>query len=349
MSDALPLPPRPNLEQYKTLAKELVHAHESGEVSAWARRWLESLARHLNMEQSPYIGAMIDDGVDWLARHWKQRPGGLAEAQFLVARAHGFGSWTKFANHLESLRSDEGSPYERAADAIVEGDIETLRELLGERPGLVHKRSARDHHSTLLHYAAANGIEDFRQKTPRNIVEIAALLLDAGADVNAESDAYSGRSTTLGLAATSVHPEKAGVQIALMELLLDRGATLDGPDGRVNACLANGRAMAAEYLATRGAKVDLEGAAGLGWIEAVRELFSKGVTHDTLVGAFGWACQFGRTEVATFLLDHGVRSGEHMRYHEQTGLHWARWRRWADVSCLPGAGSRTEKGSASVT
>jgi len=71
-------------------------------------------------------------------------------------------------------------------------------------------RSTRDHHSTLLHYVSANGVEDFRQKTPPNIVEITNLLLDAGAEVDAESDAYGGGCTTLGLVATSVHPEQAG-------------------------------------------------------------------------------------------------------------------------------------------
>ena len=55
----------------------------------------------------------------------------------------------------------------------------------------------------LLHYVAANGVEDFRQKTPDNIVEIAELLLDAGAEVNAESNAYGGGCTALGLVATS--------------------------------------------------------------------------------------------------------------------------------------------------
>ena len=57
----------------------------------------------------------------------------------------------------------------------------------------------REHRSTLLHYVSANGVEDFRQKTPANIVEITRLLLKAGADVNAESESYGGRSTTLGL------------------------------------------------------------------------------------------------------------------------------------------------------
>src|SRR6476659_3282987 len=46
-TDALPLPPRANLEQYHNRAKGLLKACRSGDgaaVRAWARQWLESLA-----------------------------------------------------------------------------------------------------------------------------------------------------------------------------------------------------------------------------------------------------------------------------------------------------------------
>ena len=41
---ALPLPARPNVEQYRKLAKDLVKACKSGEPTAvrdWAVRWIE--------------------------------------------------------------------------------------------------------------------------------------------------------------------------------------------------------------------------------------------------------------------------------------------------------------------
>ena len=156
------------------------------------------------------------------------------------------------------------------------GDAATLDKLLASIPELARGRSTREHRSTLLHYVSANGVEDFRQKTPKNIVEITKLLLNAGADVNAESDAYGGRSTTLGLTATSCHPEEAGVQLPLMDLLIAHGATIDGPDGgsAVNGCLHNGRGEAAEYLANRGARLDLEAAAGVGRLDVVRSFFN---------------------------------------------------------------------------
>ncbi len=192
-------------------------------------------------------------------------------------------------------------------------------------------RSTREHRSTLLHYVSANGIEDFRQKTPTNIVEITKLLLNAGADVNAESDAYGGRSTTLGLTATSYHPQRAGVQIPLMELLIDHGAIIDGPDSgsAVNGCLHNGRGQAAEFFASRGARLDLEGAAGVGRLDVVKSFFKEDgslrppATQEQMKDGFAWACEFGRTSVVDFLLQRGMQMDAKLRHDGETGLHWA--------------------------
>src|SRR5205807_10229801 len=218
--------------------------------------------------------------------------GKLADAQLLIARAHGFASWPRFVKHVAELQY-AGSPdskFERAADAIVSGDIAALRRLLDETPELVRQRSSREHRSTLLHYVSANGIEDFRQRTPLNIVAITRLLLDSGADINAESDAYGGHSTTLGLVATSVHPEAAGVQIELMGLLLERGAIVERVPGEaVRACLANGRSLAARFLAGRGAHLDFQNAAGVGDLDRVKKLVAM-ASEQELAKGFLWAC-----------------------------------------------------------
>ncbi len=257
MSDALPLPPRPNLEQYKKLAKELQHASTSIDSSAirdWASGWLEAIARLEVKKITPAAGKEIEREARGIEQRWRkfrttQQPTArctLTDAQFFIAREHGFASWPKFARHVAALAvASPVSTFEAAADAIVTGDATTLKKLMNTNPELVRARSTREHRSTLLHYVSANGVEDFRQKTPKNIVEITKLLLEAGADVNAESDAYGGGSTTLGLAATSVHPESAGVQIELLQTLLDHGATI----GRtaVRDCLANGCGEAAEF------------------------------------------------------------------------------------------------------
>jgi ankyrin repeat protein len=212
------------------------------------------------------------------------------------------------------------SSFESAADAIVAGDAATLERILAEDPELIRARSPRAHHATLLHYVGANGIEDERQKTPKNAVEILGILLRAGAEINARADMYGG-DTTLELVATSVHPVIAGVQKALMESLLDAGAALD-PGGRiVNLCLANGRGPAAEFLAARGARLDLEGAAGVGRLDLVEALF-PGATSTQVQSGLNWACEYGRDRVVLFLLDHGADLSARDR-NGQTAMHWA--------------------------
>ncbi|HKE29288.1 MAG TPA: ankyrin repeat domain-containing protein [Bryobacteraceae bacterium] len=349
MSDVLPLPPCPNIEQYKKLARDFQHACKSGgpgAVREWAARWAEALARLQGRAEVP---SEIGADVERVERQWRDIQKSkeqasrctLAGAQFFVARCHGFASWPKFAKHLEALaRADSPvSHFESAVDAIVAGDIAALERLLRENPELVRTRSTREHRSTLLHYVSANGVEDFRQKAPRNIVEVTKILLDAGADVNAESDAYGGRSTTLGLTATSCHPEEAGVQLPLMDLLIRYGAVIDGPDGgsAVDACLHNGRGEAAEFFASRGARLDLEGAAGVGRLDVVRSFFSTDghlippTTPKQMTAAFAWACEFGRTSVVDFLLGQGIDIGLKLPHDRQTGLHWAAYGGHADT------------------
>jgi ankyrin repeat protein len=337
------LPPRPNLEQYKKLAKDLQHACKSADLGAvrlWVERSKETISRLHGVEVTAQVRNEIDKKAQQIEQRWHEFKKSnehagrctLAGAQLFLARAHGFASWPKFAGHVKELARENTavSNFETAVDAIVSGNAAKLKKLLGENPELVRMRSTREHHSTLLHYVSANGVEDFRQKSPKNIVEIAKLLLDSGADVNTESDAYGGRSTTLGLTATSIHPENAGVQISLLELLIDRGATIDAPDGgsAVVGCLRNGRGAAAGYLASRGARLDLEGAAGVGRLDEVQSFFNPDgslkppVSETQMIYGLGWACEFGHTAVVDFLLRKGVKVDAKLRRGE-TALHWA--------------------------
>jgi ankyrin repeat protein len=349
MSDALPLPPRPNLEQYKKLAKDFQQACKSsdpGAIRDWAARWAETIARLRGLDITSEVQRQIDGDARAIERRWREFKETneratrctLADSQFFVARGHGFASWPKFARHLEALARANSpvSTFEAAVDAIVSGDLARLEKLLSEHPELAHARSTREHRSTLLHYVSANGVEDFRQKTPKNIVEITKLLLNAGADVNAESDAYGGGSTTLGLVATSIHPKQAGVQIPLMQILIDYGARMDQPSA-VTSCLANGQSEAAEFFASRGAPLDLEGAAALGQLSVVKSFFDENgalkphANKEQMESGFLYACGYSRKEVVEFLLEKGIDPG--LRNSDgQTGLHWAAY--GADVDLV---------------
>jgi ankyrin repeat protein len=97
----------------------------------------------------------------------------------------------------------------------------------------------------------------------------------------------------------------------------------------VTGCLANGRGPAAEYLAARGAQLDLEGAAGIGRLDLVKDYFDADgrlkptATTKQMEAAFAWACEYGRTTVVDFLLDRGLPIDAAVRHDGQTGLHWA--------------------------
>ena len=348
--DALPLPPRPSLEQYKKRAKDLLKAARSPDPAAlrvWASDWIESLAQLSHLETSPQVPVRFAQWTEQLEKFARQelepvwgrthssvppsearRDPKLTAAQFVIARSHGFESWTRLARHLESV-ARAGSPistFEQSADAIVTGDLARLKKLLRAHPELTRARSTRQHQATLLHYIAANGVEGYRQKSPPNAVPIAELLLASGADVNATALLYGGDADTLGLVATSVHPQQAGVQLELLDLLLRHGASLHPMV--VNACLANGRRQSAEFLAFRGAQLDLEAAAGVGRLDLVKTFFdSQGnllpaATRIQMERGFLWASEYGRDEVVEFLLQRGVEVATQAQTG-QTALHWA--------------------------
>ena len=402
------LPARPNLDQYKKRAKELLKAAKVGDARAFA----------LMREHHPRLKKASDDEL-------RRATFALADAQLIVARWHGFESWPKFAKHIETITSESSSriwtraektlvdgdvatldamltrhgdmlrkgpvesswwgglapnyakgdaraiiarehdfeswdefaafaeamkdagstiaQFEAAVDAIVGGDIATLERLLRANPSLVRARSPRKHHSTLLHYVGSNGVEGFRQRTPKNIVKVAGVLLDAGANINATADMYGGGADTLGLAATSIHPVTAGVQNELMAFLLARGASVGGDQGLaawsklINGCHANGRPAAAEFLAARAQGLDLEAAAGVGRLDIVKTFFdangrlTSGATDKQLKDGFTWACEYGRSDVAEFLLQRGMDVAAKLKHHGQTGLHWAAYGGHADT------------------
>jgi hypothetical protein len=319
MSDALPLPPRPDLAQYKKLAKDLQHACRSADPAA-IRAWAARLHG---------VNEVYAEGVEQRWRRFVESrkvadPCALTRAQLFVAREHGFASWPKFSAALQELARDgsEVSIFERAADAVVTGDAATLRRLLAAHPELATARSAREHRSTLLHYCSANGVEDFRQKSPKNSVGIAAALLDAGADVNATSEAYGGGATVFGLTATSIHPAKAGVQIPLLELFVERGADVDLTDSSVMGCLDNGQPEAAAFFVRRGAPLNPISAAAIGNLDALARFIDEGADRQVLELGMLYAACFGRRDSVEFLLDRGIDAGAR-NDEAQTGLHWA--------------------------
>lgn len=328
------LPCRPRLAVYTSQARDLVKAFKTGKPGSLelARRFHpRAPGRPDTNDRNPITAAQLQQiGLD------------QEDAKFIVARSHQFASWDALQRHLAALNKPGSAVarFEAAVNAIIEGDSRALKKLLARNPDLIRARSSRIHRATLLHYTGANGVEGYRQKTPRNIVQIARMLLETGAEVDADFDYFElvgvyperAGSTTLGLAATSCHPAEAGVQIKLLDLLLDYGASPDGLRKGWNplvAALHNGRGEAAAHLAKRGAKLDLEGALGVGDVAAARKLAKRG-TRKQLEAGFMWACQYGHLAAVEFALGSGARIDA--RPHGETALHWAAFAGHAQIA-----------------
>ena len=367
-TDAIPLPPRPNLEQYRNRAKSLVKACASGDADAvrsWARQWIEALGQQFHNsgasgarargDSRRFTPEQVDREVEQIAKDARSsRLVGtdgdvsctLADAQLFLARLHDFVSWPKFVAHIEALSSDNSSDseFERAADAVVTGDIAALSAMLRKNPELVRARSARDHRATLLHYTAANGHEGYRQTTPKNAVDVARLLLEAGSEPDALAHMYGYDVTTMEMLVSSTHPADAGLQPALVDVLVDYGANPSGVDDNGSPVMTAFRfhyPLAADALVRRGARVDnVISAAALGrtgllddWVVdgatlAENVKLAKGpwprLRADPRVHlgyALTWAATWGRIGAVKLLLEKGVDpSGKD---DDATALHFA--------------------------
>lgn len=244
-----------------------------------------------------------------------------------VARFYGFRNWQELEEFVSAV-PDSDSPvwrFESAAEAVISGDTTALQELLDADPTLIHRRSMRSHHATLLHYVAANGVEQYRQKSPKNAPGVARLLLGAGSIPDATADMYGSPQTTLNMLVSSQPPALAEVQVPLVDVLLEFGADIELGCPLFTA-LAHGYPQAAENLVRRGAHVDdLPKAAGLGLLAETQRMLPP-ATAEQRHQALALAAQHGRLDVVRLLLDAGEdpsRYNPHGNHDHSTPLHQA--------------------------
>jgi ankyrin repeat protein len=276
----------------------------------------------------------LDDKIEWRPKfipdsEIRDAALSLDDARLTIARHYDFLDWPSLAAYVEAV-SQEGPvfEFESAVEAAVNGDLDALGSSLRRNPALVRARSNRIcnfdppvHRATLLHYVAANGVEGHRQRTTPNAVEIARALLEAGAEPDAGAGMYGGECTPMTLLVSSCHPANAGLQVPLVELLLDFGAAVEGRGTKkwgtpLFTSLAFGYPDAAEALARRGAQVDLPAAAGLGHLEVVARLLPS-AGAEARHRALALAAQHARVEIVRLLLD----AGEDPNRFNPEGVH----------------------------
>ncbi|WP_207401091.1 ankyrin repeat domain-containing protein [Actinomadura roseirufa] len=188
--------------------------------------------------------------------------------------------------------------------AIQAGDAAEVARLLDARPELATARIGDAESSrTVLHAAT-----DWPGHFPAG-PEIAALLVAAGADVNAP---FAGPHTE-----TPLHWAASTDDVAMVDALLDAGAdpgaagsVIDGGTPLADA-VAFGQWNAARRLVERGARPNLWQAAALGDLDRVRALADAEPPpgEEEITNALWCACHGGRRNTAAFLLDRGGDPG----------------------------------------
>jgi ankyrin repeat protein len=154
-----------------------------------------------------------------------------------------------------------------AIAAIRSGDLETFKALITQDPSLATSRSSRSH-PTLLQCLTLDG------KDKPNNVEMARVLIDAGAELNEAL-----------VAAASINNH------AVAGLLLDHGAAIDGTAGWLpleEALYWNSRGVLALLLERGAAVQNLRIAAGLGRTDLIEGYFNSDGSLRTEAGKINW-------------------------------------------------------------
>jgi ankyrin repeat protein len=163
------LPERPDLEQLKRQAKELRESYLAGGESAVA-------------EVSRFYGAAAPAAF------------ALHDAQLVLARSYGYGSWPKLKAYVDGVTAT------RLMDAVRSNDTEQARRILRIRPELVNFEEPGTHGHSALHYAVMN-----------RMPAMARTLMQLGANPNATVYPRYDATTPLTIAIERGYDEIAAI------------------------------------------------------------------------------------------------------------------------------------------
>ena len=202
--------------------------------------------------------------------------------------------------------------------AIRKGDLEALRRLLGENPGLAAATITRRARGSkpAFSYPLIGAATDWPGHFPNVSATIAALIA-AGADVNAQC---SGPHQE-----TPLHGAASSDDVEALDALLEGGADIEAPGAVIaggtplDDAVGFGQWRAARRLVEHGAQTAVWHGAALGLMDRVEHYFasglpqaphpwgrSGGVPSEVVTIAFWCACHGGQQPAAAYLLGRGA-------------------------------------------
>lgn len=226
--------------------------------------------------------------------------------------------------------------FQQAVSAVDAGNESGLKQLLDAHPELVTQRLYQP--GEWLTNVIGNALNSFFQypyllwfvsedavrnhTLPHNITNIACIIIDKIKAVNSES-LKEQLDYTLKLVAWSTVARDCGVQIQLLDVLVDAGADKEGVS---DSALVNRNTDAAKHLIKRGAQLTLSTALCLEhWQEA--DQLAASASDDEKQFSLVLACLNGKAKAVVRALSYGamVNNPSNHLYAHGTPLHHAVW------------------------
>jgi peptide-methionine (S)-S-oxide reductase len=244
--------------------------------------------------------------------------------------------------------------FRAAVAAIDAGDVDSLERLLAQHPRLVRERlrqpgawlraqigQALDgffKHPYLLWFVSEDAVRN--GTLPANITEVTRAIIRAAVREHVDS-LQEQLDYTLQLVSWSGVAAECGVQLELIDVLVDAGASPEVTD----SALVNGHIEAAQRLLERGARLTLATALCLGrWDEVPRLARAAGARDRQM--SFVLAALNGNARAVAAMLEHVVDVSAPSRdlYAHATPLHHAVCSGSLDtVKVLVEAGARLDR------
>jgi ankyrin repeat protein len=227
------LPSHPSLEQLKKQAKAILKGYQSADPEILQR----------------------------IREHETQKPVfSLADAQLLIAREYGFGSWAKLRAHVLAPVDEEN--IKSLHQAARQGDLAAIGSLLDAHPEVLNETGGRGVRTAL--HEAVGGTQEAAVK----------LLLERGADPNIRCE---------GDNAFPLHFACEKQHFPIIRLLIEHAADPVGEGdyhelgviGWATVWPSNPDPEIVDYLLAYGARHNLSSAVAMGEVKMIRELVAR--------------------------------------------------------------------------